>query len=165
MNVCELTLVVLTPPGQGHVPHDEAHEELCDEFMRGLGRCLPINFGCWIVVFRWCNYVSILYRTPLYINVVTFVFVPWVIICVRLDPSTLGDYFATGFWTPKSGCNSLGAAIEEKAFRVGLGLQRAPFLLTGALRWTLLWGVERRLLRVKYKVPFVWCSCVRNVWL
>jgi hypothetical protein len=38
----------------------------------------------------------------LYINDVTFISVPWVIICVRLDPSTLGDYFAPGFWTPKT---------------------------------------------------------------
>jgi hypothetical protein len=67
----------------------------------GLGRRLPVNFGCWIIVFVWCNYLSILYRTSLYINDVTFVSVPWVIICVRLDPSTLGDYFTPGFWTPK----------------------------------------------------------------
>jgi hypothetical protein len=32
---------------------------------------------------------------------VTFVSVPLFIICVRLGPSTLGDYFAPGFWTPK----------------------------------------------------------------
>jgi hypothetical protein len=32
---------------------------------------------------------------------VTFVSVPLFIICVRLAPSTLGDYFAPGFWTPK----------------------------------------------------------------
>jgi hypothetical protein len=39
------------PPGQGHVSQDEAHEGCCDEFMSGLGRRLPVNFGCWIVVF------------------------------------------------------------------------------------------------------------------
>jgi hypothetical protein len=48
----------------------------------------PVNRGCWIVVFVWCHYLTILYRTPLYIKDVTFVSVPWVIICVRLDPST-----------------------------------------------------------------------------
>jgi hypothetical protein len=51
MNVCELTLAVLTPPGQGQVPHDEAHEGCGDEFVSGLGRHLPINYGCWIDVF------------------------------------------------------------------------------------------------------------------
>jgi hypothetical protein len=42
-------------------------------FVRGLGRCLPVNYGCWIVVFVWCNYLSILYKTPLYSKDVTFV--------------------------------------------------------------------------------------------
>jgi hypothetical protein len=38
MNVCELTLAVLTfPPGQEQVPQDEAHGGCCDEFVRGLG--------------------------------------------------------------------------------------------------------------------------------
>jgi hypothetical protein len=46
MNVCELTLVVLTfSLGQERVPHDEAHEGCCDEFVRGLGHRLPVNFG------------------------------------------------------------------------------------------------------------------------
>jgi hypothetical protein len=58
------------------------------------------TLGCLIAVFIWCNYLTILYRTSLYINVVTFVSVPWVIICVRLGPSTLGDYLAPGFWCP-----------------------------------------------------------------
>jgi hypothetical protein len=89
------------PPGQEQVPQDEARERWCDVFVGGLGRRLPVNFGCWIVVFVWCNYLTILYRTPLYINVVTFVSVSCVIICVRLDPIILGDYFAPGFWTPK----------------------------------------------------------------
>jgi hypothetical protein len=38
----------------------------------------------------------------LYSKNVSFVYVPWVIICVRLGPTTLGDYFAPGFWTPKT---------------------------------------------------------------
>jgi hypothetical protein len=41
MNVCELTLSILTsPPGQGHVPQDEEHKGCHDEFMRGLGHRL-----------------------------------------------------------------------------------------------------------------------------
>jgi hypothetical protein len=51
MNVCELTFIVLTPPGQEQVPQDEEHEGGRDEFVRGLGRRLPVNYGCWIVVF------------------------------------------------------------------------------------------------------------------
>jgi hypothetical protein len=51
MNVCDLTLAVLTPPGKEQVPQDEEHEVCRDEFVRGLGRRLPVNFGCWIVVF------------------------------------------------------------------------------------------------------------------
>jgi hypothetical protein len=31
------------PPGQEHVPQDEAHEGCCDEFVSGLDRHLPIN--------------------------------------------------------------------------------------------------------------------------
>jgi hypothetical protein len=46
MNVCELTLVVLTFfPGQEQVPQNEAHKGCCDGFMRGLGRHLLVNFG------------------------------------------------------------------------------------------------------------------------
>jgi hypothetical protein len=45
MNVCELTLAVLTSPGQEQVPLDEAHEGCCVEFVSGLCRRLPVNFG------------------------------------------------------------------------------------------------------------------------
>jgi hypothetical protein len=51
MNVSELTLVVLTLTGQGQLPQDKEHEGYRDEFVRGLGRRLPVNYGCWIVVF------------------------------------------------------------------------------------------------------------------
>ena len=45
MNVCELTLVVLTPD-QEQAPQDEEHEGCYDEFVRGLGRRLLVNYGC-----------------------------------------------------------------------------------------------------------------------
>nr|ACG31286.1 hypothetical protein [Zea mays] len=32
-------------PGQEQVPQDEAHGGCCDEFVRCLGRRLPVNFG------------------------------------------------------------------------------------------------------------------------
>jgi hypothetical protein len=34
------------PPGQGQVPQDEEHEGCRDEFVRGLVRRLPVNYGC-----------------------------------------------------------------------------------------------------------------------
>jgi hypothetical protein len=94
------------PPGQELVPQEEAHAGCCDEFVSGLGRRLPVNFGCWIIVFVWCNYLTILYRTPLYIKDVAFISISWVIICVRLDPSTY--LIGARVWTPKSGCNRSG---------------------------------------------------------
>jgi hypothetical protein len=52
MNTCDVTLAVLTPPaGQEHVPRDEEFEGWHDEFVRGLGHRLPVNYGCWIVIF------------------------------------------------------------------------------------------------------------------
>jgi hypothetical protein len=46
MNVCELTLSVSHHPiGQEQVPQDEAHGGCRDEFVRGLGHRLPVNFG------------------------------------------------------------------------------------------------------------------------
>jgi hypothetical protein len=46
MNVCELNLVVSPPPtGQEQIQQDEALGGCCDEFVRGLGRRLAINFG------------------------------------------------------------------------------------------------------------------------
>jgi hypothetical protein len=45
MNVCELTLAVLSPLGQGQVPQDKEHEVCRDELMRGLGRRLSVNYG------------------------------------------------------------------------------------------------------------------------
>ena len=58
MNVCELTLAVSHPPtGQEQVPQDEAHGGCCDEFVRGLGRRLPVNFGLLDRCFLICNYL------------------------------------------------------------------------------------------------------------
>jgi hypothetical protein len=109
------------PLGQEQVPHDEAHEWCCDEFVRCLGRRLPVNFGCWIVVFIWCSYLSILYRTMLYINHVTFVSVSWDIICVGLNPST-NLIIRARVWPPKSGCDRIGI---RGMLTVGRNLDRA----------------------------------------
>jgi hypothetical protein len=39
------------PPGQGQVLQDKEHDGGRVEFVRGLDRRLPVNYGCWIVVF------------------------------------------------------------------------------------------------------------------
>ena len=48
-----------------------------------------------VIVYLFCT------ELLLYSKDVTFISVPWFIICVRLGPSTIADYFAPGFWTPK----------------------------------------------------------------
>jgi hypothetical protein len=70
MNVCELTLAVSHPPptGQEQVPQDEAYGGCCDEFVRGLGHRLPVNFWlldrCLLIMYLFI-YLFILYRTPI----------------------------------------------------------------------------------------------------
>jgi hypothetical protein len=104
MNVCELTLAVLTSPQVKDRYHKmKSMKDVAMRFVRGLGRRLPVNYGCWIVVFVWCIYLTILYRTPLYSKDVTFISLSWVIICVRLDSST--HVSRARVWTPKSGCD------------------------------------------------------------
>jgi hypothetical protein len=70
----------------------------------------PVNYGCWVVVFVWCNYLTILYRTSLYINDVTFVSVPWVILAHLVN-------FAPEFWTPKTRVWQSPCGGHEKADR------------------------------------------------
>jgi hypothetical protein len=45
MNVSGLTLAKLTP-GEEQVPQDEEHEGCYDEFVRGLGCRLVVNYSC-----------------------------------------------------------------------------------------------------------------------
>jgi hypothetical protein len=76
MNVCELTLAVSHPPtGQEQVPQDEAHGGCCDEFVRDLGRPLPVNFGLLDRCLLICNYLFCI-ELLLYSKVVTFDPVP-----------------------------------------------------------------------------------------
>jgi hypothetical protein len=62
MNVCELTLAVSPPTGQEQVPQDEAHGGCCGEFVRGLGRRLPVNFGlldrCLLIMYLLIYFVQ-----------------------------------------------------------------------------------------------------------
>jgi hypothetical protein len=61
------------PLRQEQVPLDEAHEGCCDEFVSGLGHCLPVKFELLDRCLHMINYLTILYRTPLYANDVTFI--------------------------------------------------------------------------------------------
>jgi hypothetical protein len=45
MNICELTLAVSPTTGQEQVTQDKVHRGCSDEFMRGQGRRLRVNFG------------------------------------------------------------------------------------------------------------------------
>jgi hypothetical protein len=68
----------------------------------------------------------------LYCKDVTFVSVPWVIICVRLGPSTLGNYVrARVLVPPKPGCERSGIRVM---LIVGRNLDKLdnPYLLTFA---------------------------------
>jgi hypothetical protein len=94
----------LTPPtGQEQVPKDEALGGCCDEFVRGLGHRLPVNFG---VAGPLSSYNVIIYlfciELVLYSKDVTFGPVPWFIICVRLGPSTPGDYVRARVLVPRN---------------------------------------------------------------
>jgi hypothetical protein len=69
MNVCELTLSVLTSPGQGHVSQDKDHEGCRDKFVRGLGRRLLVNYGCGgslssydVIIQLFCTELLLYYR-------------------------------------------------------------------------------------------------------
>jgi hypothetical protein len=63
-----------TPIGQEQVPQDEAY----------------------VIIYLFCT------ELLLYSKDVTFVSVPLFIICVRLGPSTPGDYFVLGSWCSRN---------------------------------------------------------------
>jgi hypothetical protein len=62
------------------------------------------NEGLWPLTFCVALFLthSIWEQVPNNSKYVTFVSVPLFIICVRLGPSTHGDYFAPEFWTPET---------------------------------------------------------------
>jgi hypothetical protein len=49
-----------------------------------------------VIIYLFCT------NLLLYSKDVTFISAPLFIICVRLGPSTPGDFFTPGFWTPKT---------------------------------------------------------------
>jgi hypothetical protein len=71
-----------------------------------------------MVAWSMSTYDDYLFCTGLliYSKDVAFVFVPWVIICVRFDHSTLGDYFAPGFWTPWNPRMTLGDSWRSSSY-------------------------------------------------
>jgi hypothetical protein len=60
-----------------------------------------------VIIYLFCTEL-LLYSTD-----VTFVSVPWVIICVRLGPSTLGDFFAPGSWCPWNPGVTIGQGLAH----------------------------------------------------
>ena len=108
-----------TPTGQEQVPQDEAHGGCCDVFVRGLGHPLPVNFGlldrCLLMMYLFFYFCT---ELLLYSKVVAFVSVPWFIICVRLGPSTLGDFMSMP-GSLKPGCDTqiAGARVRRKRRR------------------------------------------------
>jgi hypothetical protein len=75
---------------------------------RGLGHRLQVNFGCGGSLSSYdAIYLIIFVQNPLLYNkVVTLIYVPWVIICVRLHLSS-HIWDAPGF-ALKSGCDTSG---------------------------------------------------------
>ena len=118
-----------TPTGQEQVPQDEVHGGCYDEFVRDLGRRLPVNFGVAgllspydVFIYLFCT------ELLLYGKDVTFVSVPLFIIYVRLGPNTPGDYVrARVLVPPKSGCDRSGI---RGMLTVGRNLDRNGHPLT-----------------------------------
>jgi hypothetical protein len=101
MNVCELTLVVSHPHRSrtGTIGWDECRMLRCvRERYRSsspsqlwvAGSLSPYD----VIIYLFCT------ELLLYSKDVTFVPAPWFIICVRLGPSTSGDYVRA--WVPKT---------------------------------------------------------------
>jgi hypothetical protein len=103
MNVCELTLAVSHPHRSRTCTTGICAWRMMWRVRERSRLSSPSQL--WVAgslspydVIMYLFYIELL----LYSKDVTFVSVPWVIICVRLGPSTLGDYFVPGFWTPKT---------------------------------------------------------------
>jgi hypothetical protein len=103
MNVCELTLAVSHPhrsrtgtAGWGTWRmlwrvHERSRSSSPSQLWVA-GSLSPYD----VIIYLFCT------ELLLYSKDVTFISVPLFIICVRLGPSTPGDYFAPGFWSPKT---------------------------------------------------------------
>jgi hypothetical protein len=166
MNVCETTIVLLTSRLWWFI-HIIPHNLLSDERMWDHPCCTHIpqvkngyhrtrrvkdavmslwvvlvvvsqsTLCCWIVVFAWCNFLTILYRIPLYINDVTFDSIPWVIIWVMLDPSTLGDYSRPDFGPLKSRCDTIwtGPVVYQTEVPMASCQRSFDVVVFGLVRW------------------------------
>jgi hypothetical protein len=124
MNICELTLAVSHPPHRsrtGSTRWDAWRMMWC---VRERSRTSSPS-QLWIAG-SLCSYDVIIYlfctELLLYSKDVTFVSIPWVIICVRLGPSTPGDYVhARVLVPPKPGCDRSGT---RAMLTVGRNLDR-----------------------------------------
>jgi hypothetical protein len=68
-----------------------------------------------VIIYLFCT------ELLLYCKDVTFVSVPWFIICVRLGPSTLGDYFVPSFGPRNPGVTEV---VSEPMLTIGWNLDR-----------------------------------------
>jgi hypothetical protein len=103
MNVCELTLAVSHP----HRSRTGTAGWVAWRMLwRVRERSRPSSPSQLWVVGSLSSYDVIIYLFCIELLLcskdVTFDPVPWFIICVRLGPTTPGDYFTPGFWTPKT---------------------------------------------------------------
>ena len=140
MNVCELTLAVSHPPHRSRTGTTgwgawrmlwrvrERSRPSSPSQLWVAGPLSPYN----VIIYLFCT------KLRLYSKDVTFDPVPWFIICVRLGPSTPGDYVrARVLVPPKPGCDRSGI---RGMLTVGQNLDRNgqnPYLLT--LLWFFLY--------------------------
>jgi hypothetical protein len=165
MNICELTLAVSNPP-----PHRS--------------RTGTAGWGAWRML--WCvrersrpsspsqlwdagslsSYDVIIYlfctELRLYSKDVTFISVPWVIICVRLGPSTPGDYVRARVLVPlKPGCDRSGII---GMLTVGRNLDRTgqPLLIFATLILSKLFLIFSHLFSLYSNYSYLFISKVKS---
>jgi hypothetical protein len=118
-HVCELTLAKLTP-GQEQVLQDEEHEGSYDEFMRGLGRRLRVNYSCGGSLSSYDVIISYFLQNPYYVIKIWHWF-------LYHEPSYVWDlilahiWFALGF-VLKSECDTFLHVLVIKCPTHHLGL-------------------------------------------
>jgi hypothetical protein len=128
MNICELTHVVSYPhrsrsgtTGWGawrmlRCVHERSRSSSLSQLWVA-GSLSPFN----VIIYLFCT------ELLLYSKVVTFIFVPWFIICVRLGPRTPRDYVRARVLLPiKPGCDRTGI---RGMLTVGQNLDRTGTLI------------------------------------
>jgi hypothetical protein len=104
----------LTPPtGQEQVPQDEAHGGCCDEFVRGLGRRLPVKFGlldcCLLMMYLFIYFVQNSYYTIKMWHLFLYHYSSYV---WDLVPVHLVFISRIGFGPLKPGCDRVPSSVQ-----------------------------------------------------